>query len=105
MTNESVQAGGAAIPVPHPVTEGEPLAVSDRGVGPYIRRFGPLERTTHALVVVSFFGLVITGVPLRFSAAPWAAPLMNVLGGAQVAGALHRFCALITFGYFGLHLA
>ena len=105
MTNESVPAAGAAIPVPASVAEGTPLAVSDQGVGPYIRRFGPIERTTHALVVVSFFGLVITGVPLRFAAAPWAAPLMRMLGGAQAAGALHRVCAVITFGYFGLHLA
>ena len=69
MMNESIQATGAAIPVPEAVIERKPLAVSDQGVGPYISRFGPVERTTHALVMVSFFGLVITGVPLRFAAA------------------------------------
>jgi cytochrome b subunit of formate dehydrogenase len=105
MTNESVHSAGEAIPVPGPVPEGNPLAVSERGTGPYIRRFSRVQRITHALVIVSFMVLVITGVPLRFSAAPWAAPLMRMLGGAQVAGAVHRFCALITFGYFGLHLA
>lgn len=104
MMNESIQATGAAIPVPEAVIERKPLAVSDQGVGPYISRFGPVERTTHALVMVSFFGLVITGVPLRFAAAPWAGPLMRLLGGAQAAAALHRVCAVITFGYFGLHI-
>lgn len=81
-----------------------PLAVSDRGNGSYIQRFGVLERTTHALVMVSFFGLVITGVPLRFSSAPWAAPLMHALGGPIAAATMHRICAVITFGYFALHL-
>ncbi len=82
----------------------KPLAVSDQGTGPYIRRFGPVERTIHALVMISFFGLVITGVPLRFPFAPWARPLMALLGGAESAGFLHRVCGTITFGYFFLHL-
>ena len=81
-----------------------PIAVSDRGQGPYLRRFGPVERTTHALVIVSFLGLVLTGVPLRFAYAPWAAPLIRFLGGPGSAGFIHRTCAAITFGYFFLHL-
>ncbi|MDE3053894.1 MAG: hypothetical protein KGL38_08345 [Gemmatimonadota bacterium] len=81
-----------------------PMAVSDRGQGPYLRRFGPVERTIHALVIVSFLGLVLTGVPLRFAYAPWAAPLMKALGGPGSAGFVHRVCAAITFGYFFLHL-
>ncbi len=81
-----------------------PLAVSDRGQGPYLRRFGPVERTIHALVIVSFLGLVLTGVPLRFAYAAWASPLMKFLGGPGSAGFIHRVCAAITFGYFFLHL-
>lgn len=109
MTNESVAATAAAPPltpgvVIGPVAEGKPLAVSDQGVGPYIQRFGGIERTTHALVMFSFFGLVITGVPLRFSSAPWAAPLMHALGGPVAAATMHRICAVITFGYFALHI-
>lgn len=98
-------AVGAALPVTGEPVEVQPLAVSDRGAGPYIRRFTVVERTTHALVMVSFFGLVITGVPLRFAYAPWAAPLMRLLSGPVAAAILHRVCAVITFGYFGLHLA
>lgn len=102
----SITAGaGTAVPTAGGVVAAEPLAVSDRGAGPYLRRFGVVERTTHALVMVSFFGLVITGVPLRFAYAPWAAPLMQLLGGPVAAAILHRVCAVITFGYFGLHLA
>ncbi len=104
MSNEPFVTAATAIPVSVRGTEAKPLAVSDQGAGPYIRRFGAVERTTHALVMVSFFGLVITGVPLRFASAPWAVPLMQFLGGAAAAAVLHRFCAVITFGYFGLHL-
>lgn len=107
MSNEPfvTAAAGAAIPVGGAVGEPKPLAVSDQGTGPYIRRFGVVERTTHALVMVSFFGLVITGVPLRFAYAPWASPLMHWLGGPVAAAVLHRICAVVTFAYFGLHLA
>src|SRR5579884_2517741 len=103
MSNVTIDelGGGAAAPER---TGKPPLAVSDRGRGRYIQRFGVLERTTHALVMFSFFGLVITGVPLRFSTAPWAAPLMHLLGGPIAAATMHRICAVITFGYFGLHL-
>jgi cytochrome b subunit of formate dehydrogenase len=82
----------------------KPIAVSDQGQGPYLRRFGPVERTTHALVIVSFLGLVATGIPLRFAYAAWAAPFMRFLGGPGSAGFIHRFCATITFGYFFIHL-
>lgn len=95
----------AAIPIPASIAaDGKPLAVSDRGDGPYIQRFNVLERTTHALVVTSFLGLVLTGVPLRFAYAPWAAPLMSLLGGPLAAGIIHRICGAVTFGYFGMHL-
>ncbi len=83
----------------------KPMAVSDQGRGPYITRFGPIERTTHALVIISFLGLVVTGVPLRFAYAGWAAPLMKALGGPGSAAFIHRVCAAITFGYFFIHLA
>ena len=89
---------------PGPGAEGQPLSVADRGTGPYLWRFNTLERTLHALVIVSFFLLVITGIPLHFSYAPWATPLMEALGGPEVAGFLHRVGAVITFGYFLVHL-
>ncbi len=80
------------------------LSASHRGPGPYLRRFSTLERTLHAFVIVSFFGLVITGIPLHFSSTPWARVLVRAIGGFQVAGTLHRFCAILTFGYFFVHL-
>mgnify|MGYP001594020212 CR=1 FL=1 len=84
-----------------------PLALdsAQRGEGPYIWRFSLYHRITHGTVIVSFFLLVITGLPLRFSEAFWAGPLMSLLGGVEMAGLLHRFGAVLTFGYFGAHLA
>jgi cytochrome b subunit of formate dehydrogenase len=81
------------------------LNAADRGAGPYLWRFSPLNRTLHAAMIVSFFGLVITGLPLKFAYAPWARVLVRLVGGLQVAGYIHRLCAIITFGYFAAHLA
>lgn len=80
------------------------LNASDRGKPPYLWRFTPLQRTLHALVIVSFILLVLTGLPLRFAYAPWAKVLVRFMGGLQAAGLIHRICALITFGYFFTHV-
>ena len=66
-------------------------------------RFEPFERFLHFLVVTSFLLLVITGMPLKFYYTDWAKALFSVLGGPETARTLHRFGALITFLYFGLH--
>jgi len=68
------------------------------------RRFGPLEIGLHISVVVSFLGLALTGLILKYSGASWAKVLAALLGGAPAAGAFHRFFALVTFGYFLVHL-
>ena len=68
-------------------------------------RFRPFERFLHFLMVVSFLLLVATGMPLKFYYTGWAKWMMRWMGGVQVAGALHRIGAVITFLYFGLHLA
>ena len=80
------------------------LNSADRGQGPYLWRFTPLQRTLHALVIASFFGLVLTGLPLHFAQAGWARVLVGLTGGVEGAGIIHRLCALITFGYFTTHL-
>ena len=70
----------------------------------WFTRFVPFERFLHFLVVTSFLLLVITGMPLKFYYTQWAKVLFGVIGGAEVARALHRFGALITFLYFALHI-
>jgi len=83
---------------------GRIIAASDRGRGPYMWRFTPLERVLHIMVIVSFFGLVMTGVPLHFSHEPWAAFIIRLHGGVATAGIIHRTCAVITFAYFFTHI-
>ena len=70
----------------------------------WFTRFLPFERFLHFLVVTSFLLLVVTGMPLKFYYTSWAKALFSVLGGAETARTLHRFGALVTFLYFGLHL-
>lgn len=71
----------------------------------WFTRFVPFERFLHFLVVTSFLLLVLTGMPLKFYYTDWAKTLFSIIGGAETARALHRFGAIVTFLYFGLHLA
>ncbi|MGA3181167.1 MAG: cytochrome c3 family protein [Verrucomicrobiota bacterium] len=71
----------------------------------WFTRFPPFERFLHFLVVTSFLLLVLTGMPLKFYYTQWAKVIFGLLGGAEVARTLHHFGALVTFLYFGLHLA
>jgi len=70
-----------------------------------IKRLNSFHRLLHVAVVISFLGLVISGMPLKYSSAPWAVWLMKAMGGFKTAGLIHRVCAIITFGYFAAHLA
>lgn len=70
----------------------------------WFTRFVPFERLLHFLVVTSFLLLVLTGMPLKFYYTDWAKVLFHFIGGAETARALHRFGAVVTFIYFGLHV-
>ncbi|UCE60947.1 MAG: hypothetical protein JSU63_04185 [Phycisphaerales bacterium] len=67
-------------------------------------RFKPIQRFTHALVITSFMGLTITGLPLKFAQEPWALFLSQLLGGGNAAGILHRIFAGVMFSYVLIHL-
>jgi len=70
----------------------------------HIRRFSRSQRITHLFVILSFILLALTGMTLKFAALPWAAFLADLMGGVHVAGNIHRFAAVITFGYFIYHV-
>ncbi len=71
---------------------------------PAIQRFSTWHRVTHGLVIISFMGLTITGLPLKFSDRPWAAWLMRLLGGTDFAGYLHRTFAILVLVYLVMHV-
>ncbi len=64
------------------------------------RRFEMRHILLHLTVIISFLGLSLTGLPLKFSAEPWAKAMMSFYGGVYYAGLIHRACAILTFYYF-----
>jgi len=68
------------------------------------RRFSPLERFFHILLIISFTTLAITGLPLKFFHAGWAEMMIKLFGGVENAGYMHRFAALVLFIVFFVHL-
>jgi predicted CXXCH cytochrome family protein len=68
------------------------------------RRFAPLERFFHILLIISFTTLALTGLPLKFFYADWAKMLIRLFGGVGNAGYLHRFAALTLFVVFIIHV-
>ncbi len=62
------------------------------------RRFERLsrsQRTQHIFMMISFFLLVLTGLPLRYDDAAWAHHLIGFLGGFTARSVLHRISAVI----------
>ncbi len=78
--------------------------VKKAGKKEFIRRFSKSQRVTHIFVIVSFLLLALTGMMLKFAYMEWAKTLAKFIGGAFVAGVIHRIAAVITFGYFGFHV-
>ncbi len=70
----------------------------------YIQRFTTDQRVMHIFVILSFMGLALTGMMLKFASMPWARTLADLFGGVEAAGRIHRVSAAITFGYFFVHI-
>lgn len=70
-----------------------------------IRRFTVLNRFNHALLIGSFFGLTLTGLPLLLSEQRWARTLSAWLGGGDAVGVLHRVFAVLLIANFVIHVA
>jgi len=69
-----------------------------------VRRFGLVWRIGHLLFALSVMMLILTGMALFYSYTNWAPFVIDVLGGPQTAGLIHRICAAIMLGIFFLHL-
>jgi cytochrome b subunit of formate dehydrogenase len=67
-------------------------------------RFNYYHRFLHALIIFSFLGLVLTGMPLKYYHTGWAQALARYMGGIGTLGFIHRVCGAITWLYFILHI-
>ena len=85
-------------------TEHRAAAASVGANGRQFVRFTRFQRGLHLTVILSFFGLAITGMMLKFAYTEWAQILIRLFGGVESAGWIHRVCAIATFGYFFLHI-
>jgi cytochrome b subunit of formate dehydrogenase len=101
-------AAEAALPVGLPARAaalGAEAAAAAAAASPrYYFRFGLFHRLLHGAVIVSFLGLVATGMPLRFSGTAWAGRLARFLGGFEAAGYFHRVFALLLCTTFLAHV-
>lgn len=77
---------------------------TEEGKKVYFKRFSKNQRITHIFVIISFITLALTGMMLKFAHMEWAKFLAKLIGGVETAGVLHRFGAVITFGYFSFHI-
>jgi cytochrome b subunit of formate dehydrogenase len=68
-----------------------------------IQRFTRVDRVNHAIVILSFFGLALTGLPLLYSDKEWGYTLAMALGGPRSCGILHRVFAIMLIGNFVIH--
>jgi len=64
------------------------------------QRFQKRHIFLHLTVIVSFLGLSLTILPLKFYEQEWARQMMEFFGGVEYAGLIHRGCAILTFYYF-----
>jgi len=76
-----------------------PLDTAQRGRGPFVWRFTLFHRLLHALALITFYLLVLTGLPLRYSCSPLSAELMWLWGGVERAGLIHRAAAAVMVTY------
>jgi formate dehydrogenase gamma subunit len=59
------------------------------------RRFSAAERFEHIVLLVTFIGLTLTGMPQRYADAGWAQSLIAALGGIESIRIVHRILATI----------
>lgn len=71
--------------------------------GKSIQRFNRVDRVNHAFVIISFFGLALTGLPLLYSDKVWAQWIMDAFGGVRSAGLAHRAFAVMLILNFLVH--
>jgi len=79
----------------HVLLHGRPKALAPGAVA-YLR-FGSFHRVAHTLMLISFLGLALTGLPLKYSYQDWAKVLAHLLGGFESTKIWHRVFGVFNF--------
>ncbi len=64
--------------------------------GRFYRRFKPYQRLMHAILMFTFIGCSLSGLPLLFPYTGWAEGLVRLFGGFEGAALVHRVCAALV---------
>lgn len=67
-------------------------------------RVGPFHQASYAALIVSFIGLMATGVALKYSHLQWGIWLAELFGGFRSASVWHHFFAVVATGTVVIHL-
>lgn len=59
------------------------------------QRFSATQRFEHMVLLVTFIGLALTGLPQKYASESWGQSLLAVLGGIESARIIHRFLATL----------
>lgn len=59
------------------------------------RRFSATQRFEHIVIVVTFVGLSLTGLPQKFASESWAQFMIGTMGGVESVRVIHRILATI----------
>jgi cytochrome b subunit of formate dehydrogenase len=70
----------------------------------YYFRFDLFNRLLHVVLMTTFLGLAATGLPLKFSWAPWAGRLAAAIGGFDAILFFHKFCGVLMTACFLTHV-
>jgi cytochrome b subunit of formate dehydrogenase len=70
----------------------------------YHVRFTLGQRYLHGVLMTTFIGLALTGLPLRFSHSVWAERFAHTVGGFAAILFFHKFCAVLLTAAFLIHL-
>ncbi len=70
-----------------------------------IRRFTPRHIANHWIMLVTFLGLVVTGMPQKFPAEAWAKGVVLIIGGVERVRFIHHLLGTIMALQLVWHLA
>lgn len=59
------------------------------------KRFSPIQRFEHLVLIVAFLGLIVTGLPQKYADKEWARTLISLMDGVESARVAHRAFAIL----------